>query len=387
MRRGFNVFPWLYRAATVPGEAGRFVAADADPWPYLAAFPAACFATLRGLGVDVIRVPLEPSPFLAATDDAERDARAAGVLDAIGRVTGRGLTAIVDLHPRDAQPLFTGTAVLQSADLRVRYRATVTALARAMASRGGPLVLELMNEPPGGWGWRDDFGWFDFQAELVAAARVVAPRLPLLLQGDHGGGIDGLMRLDPGRLDGPTTLYSFHYYRPMIVTHQGATWGQNRYRRYLSGVPFPLDPADEAGVLARLKVRIDADPSALDKDRIWRDASAAVRDDFSNGFGRDAIAQDVGRVVGWAARHRIPAERLFLGEFGAMRPGAATPTVVAYAKAVRSAAEAAGIGWAYWNYAPFDENSAGFSVLAMMPPDPVALDAGIIEEGLGLRRP
>jgi hypothetical protein len=384
LRRGVNTFPWIYRAQTVNDDGRTF---DYEHlFPYFAAFRPSHFLALRAAGIDFVRVIVDPGPFLAADSEPKREKLIAQVIDQTRKASEQGLAIVIDLHPRESAKDWRSRAILASKDLQDRYQATVAAFAGALAHRSG-YVLELMNEPPGGYSAYDSFVWPEFQIRLVKAARAVAPELPLVVTGDRGGGPDGLVRLDAGRIDDEAIIYSFHYYLPMAVTHQGARWTSKVWRQYLSNVPYPPDQTGEAPTLARVRDAIFADKSIDDSTRraTWEEARAALLDYFRDRQAVETIRADFARVAAWAKQNHVPSSRVLLGEFGVFRPGASLDSAAKWARDVRATCENNGFAWAYFNYAPFDENGQGFSLLRMTGPTPNALDSRMLSEGLGLR--
>ena len=63
----------------------------------------------------------------------------------------------------------------------------------------------------------------------------------------------------------PNIFYSFHYYDPMVVTHQGANWGSKRYREFLSGIAYPPAQQDEKETLECIHDKIVASVSDPDQ--------------------------------------------------------------------------------------------------------------------------
>lgn len=378
--RGFNAFPWIYRARILNNDVKQFN--FDDTFPNIDVFTQQAFQKLRDSGADVIRAPVEPSPFLAANPE-QRARLISQVIRATDRITRLGMTMIVQLYPRESVPAWTSTVIMNTPALRAGYKALSVELAKALKEHGGKVVLELMNEPPTGWGYFEKASWFDLQAEMVHEIRAVAPRLTLLLTGDKGGGVDGLMRFDPSSVDDPYMLYSFHYYTPMIVTHQGATWGSNPFRRFFSGIEYPPDPANRDARRADLEERMQTGATSDEKSRAIKDLEAY----YAGVGGPKDIAADFARVLDWAKRYGIASSRVVLGEFGVMRPTAPFDTTLKWTRDVRTAAEKAGFAWIYFNYAPFFQPTGDFSVLRMRDAAPNDFDVDIFETGLGMKAP
>jgi hypothetical protein len=69
--------------------------------------------------------------------------------------------------------------------------------------------------------------------------------------------------------------------------------------------------------------------------------------------GRPFIDGYLGAAAAWAKRHGLPAGRVLMGEFGALRKdaqyfGARAPDRARYIRDVRESAEAFGFPWAFW---------------------------------------
>jgi endoglucanase len=383
MHRGVNAYPWLYRVGMRTRDPRAFDFSHL--FPSRQDFKARHLAALRLVGFDFIRIPLDPSPLLAA-DPAQRSGAIETMIAEAHKATREGMIAIIDFHPRESDPDWSATDILKTPDLLAAYSAALVEVARTLAARNEDrIVLELMNEPPGGWGLWDSIGWPGVQQRLVRAVRVAAPNQPLIVSGDEGGGIDGLMHIDARAIDDPNIIYSFHYYDPMVVTHQGATWTHKAWRKYIAGIAYPPAPQDEAESMRTIHDRIFADTiSADEKSNVWADARKAL-----GGYYHSAtsVRGDFARVSAWAKANGVPPSRILLGEFGVLRPGASAETAANYDRDVRLSAEDAGFAWACFNFAPHDDPSGGFSLLRMQGHAPDAFEPDIMQRGLGMRLP
>jgi hypothetical protein len=383
MHRGVNAYPWLYRVGMRTRDPRAF---DFNHlFPDRQDFKARHLAALHTAGFDFIRIPLDPSPLLAA-DPAQRSGAIETLIAEAHKATREGMIAILDFHARESDPDWSATNILKTPDLLAAYSTALVDVARALAARNEDrIVLELMNEPPGGWGIWDSMGWPGVQQRLVRAVREAAPNQPLIVSGDEGGGIDGLMHIDARAMDDSHIMYSFHYYDPMVITHQGATWTNKAWRKYTAGINYPPAPQDEPAAMRNIHDRIFADSiSADEKEGIWADARKALGDYY---HGASSARADFARVSAWAKANGVPSSRILLGEFGVLRPGASVETAANYDYAVRVAAEEAGFAWACFNFAPHDDPSGGFSLLRMQGPLPDAFEPDIVQRGLGLRLP
>ena len=116
-----------------------------------------------------------------------------------------------------------------------------------------------------------------FNRRIVGAIREADPATPILLDCWFHAGPSGFGFLDP--VDDPLVLYSFHVYEPWNFT----TWRVNKERySYPEKMPKWWDGPTEAWTKATLRER-------------------------------------VGAVMEWQKRHRMPATRVVVGEFGCDR--------------------------------------------------------------------
>jgi len=257
---------------------------------------------LRDLGFESIRLPIDPIAVTPAMLP-----HIAGVLD---RTTSFGFNAILDLHPGP-----TDGATLAAA---------WTLLAPLLADTDPAHVYpELVNEPP--------FEPSDFAAvrdRLAGIVRTHAPNHTLIWGPARYQGIWELDSVPP--LDDPNQIVAIHYYSPMAFTHQCESWGSSPLER-IGNLPFPAtrnDPRVEA-VAASLN---DTDRAVLDEAFLADWTTAQIDADFAT-------------VGDWSRRTGVP---VMLGEFGVLDFCADPASRATWIRAVRQAAEANHVGWAYW---------------------------------------
>jgi endoglucanase len=163
------------------------------------------------------------------------------------------------------------------------------------------VMFELLNEPNRAM----DSHWNDVLAELLTEVRKTNPTRNVLIGPAFWNNISWLEKLKLPAAD-RHIIISVHYYEPHEFTHQGATWGDEAWRK-LSGIRWGK-PADYA--------------------KIEKDFDVA-----------QAFAKKEGRPV-------------FLGEFGAYDK-APQEDRIKYTAAVARAAEKRGWAFGYWQ---FDSN-------------------------------
>jgi len=159
------------------------------------------------------------------------------------------------------------------------------------------VLFEILNEPNGA----ADAVWNDMLAENLAVIRESNPTRRVVVGPKFWNSMDHLDSLRLPEAD-RQLIVTFHYYKPMEFTHQGASWTPQF--KDLSGVT-------------------------------WGTAAE-----------RERLQKDFDRVRAWADRTGRP---ILLGEFGALE-SAGMAQRVAWTAAVARAAEARGFGWSYWQF-------------------------------------
>jgi hypothetical protein len=354
-RRGIGLAHALAWAPVEPAPSRAFVFPPFDqPLKALANE----LKALRRTGFDFVRLAVDPGPFLQF-QGSRRDRLDDILMERVRLILSSGLAVIVDFHPSDLHGDYTADALTRGVDVPVfqaylRLLARTAALLDRLQSRS--VALEIMNEPP-----VTPARWQPMLDAAYGAIRGRAPGLLLVLDGGDEGSAAGALALGSFRND-PAVLFSFHYYDPYQFTHQGAPWVA---ARYLADVPYPAlarPLQDSLDASAALIATSDLPPSQ--KSRAVLDARQRLESYRKSSFDRRTIAQSFDRIAGWARDHRVPSERVLLGEFGARRQdgriGASRDGERArWIRDVREEAEARGFAWAAWVY----RGSGGFSLV------------------------
>ena len=354
LRRGINLWPWFSLTREFPAPRTDY---DWPPFQPDRATPVrGDLAALRSVGIDFVRLPVDPGPLLAFSG-AQRERLFADILGAIELANDEALTVIVNLHPNGATHHYNPRNLVGdvTAPLFTRYlglvRDTAARLARLDPAR---VAFEPLNEPPQSCGAAD---WGVMQSELLRTARTAAPNLTLVATGACGGMIAGLEALDPARIGDANIVYTFHFYEPYVFSHQGAPWmnGEPIYR-YLNAVPWPAAAGAKQKTLAAVAARMAADAKtpAAEKREIAAAIDRVLDEYFNANPDKRFVERYFARVTAWADRHRVARERVLLGEFGALRSDeryVAAPAAdrARYIRDVREVCEAAGMPWAFWN--------------------------------------
>ena len=278
-------------------------------------------AILRKLGVRHVRIPLDPGWVLSWRPDGGPDARLGRLDSTVCLALSAGLAVILDVHPegdlalKDTAPPDTVDALARAWDrLGARYAVFTPDL----------MFFEALNEPALSNAGR----WYAAQRILLTHIRRVAPRHTVLLTASPDSTAGALAGLTP--VDDADVAYVFHFYSPMVFTHQGAEWASPNYGS-VRGLVYPAERGNAAGV----------------RDR----ALAAYEKPLSNymaAYGSaNSIRAEIEVAARWAASHNVPLVVTEFGVYGAVAP---RDSRAAWLRDDRRALEAHSIGWTVWEY-------------------------------------
>jgi len=357
MKRGLNLDIW----ETWPGEDQWGDREVLLPYPeWRKHIDAQGLADLKAAGFDFLRIPIEPSPFFSSQTEAYRQDLYDSVLESVRMVNAAGLKAVVDMHLIPAGPdKFGMEKVIADPPTFDAYVDHIRTMAALLAKEDPTMVaFELMNEPTLECEGADAATWSELQKRLFAAARATATRLTLVLTGACMSGAEGLAAVDPRDYPDDNLIWTFHSYRPFLMTHQGATWAGD-FIRYVTGIPYPphgVPRAELDAALDKVRARISEEApwsrrsgmlSYLDEQISLIDTQEKLS---------EAIEAPFKQVADWAQQYGIAPDAIMLGEFGMIRQEYGNPSVVpgasraAYVRDMIDHAEARGFSWAIWDW-------------------------------------
>src|SRR5512133_3192023 len=178
------------------------------------------FKRVKDWGFDHVRLPLD---WHCLFDDAVKPDREVFLLldAAVDGILGSGVKLILDLHKCPGHDFLGGTMRDQSFVSDAGLRRDCLRVWEILAERYGGkpgVMLELLNEPVA----PDAQTWNAVKDELAKAVRKMAPKAPLLIGSNLWNSAEGFDLLTP--VEDDAVVYSFHFYLPLIFTHQKAPW-------------------------------------------------------------------------------------------------------------------------------------------------------------------
>jgi hypothetical protein len=337
-------------------------------------------ARLKQAGFDTLRVTVGLGIFLAA-DAEQRTELDSIVVNRVSQLIDAGFRVIIDFHPTSQDPRFPpiaftrgpGQPLVESfRDLLMRTAKNLSQLPRDM------VALEILNEPTTrDWSKSETALWQLTQKSYFDSIRSVAPELTLIVTGCCSCCGLELQAVDPANYPGSNVYFTFHFYSPHAFTLQGAFDRRDMLAstRFLNNVSFPLDPNGLADLERRGRGALEAQNIADLQTRLRAEHGIDIAMSELRKVSTPADIDGVfDKNLDWARAHSVPPQRLFLGEFGVMRPNVDPQSRHNWLEAVREAAERRKIPWAYWSLEQpnamglrLDRNTNAF--------DPIILDA------------
>lgn len=252
-------------------------------------------------GFRSVRLPVRWSNHAAVTAPYTIEpAFMARVEAAVQQLLARGFHVVLNMHhyrQLDGDALDPGDLRVAEGEVDARFLRLWAQIAPRFQHYGPQLLLELYNEPHGRL---DGEPWNRLAAQALAVVRQSHPTRPVIIGPTHWNNASDLplLRLPADR----QLILTVHNYAPFNFTHQGAEW---------------IQPVLPLGL---------------------RCCDAAQRAELE----APLIAAEA-----WAKARGLP---VYLGEFGAIGL-ADEASRVSFTRAMRDAAEARGMSWAYWEMA------------------------------------
>lgn len=326
-KRGVNLGGWLSQCEYSEAHYSSFIS-EAD------------IRRISEWGLDHVRVPID---YELVRDEKGCDIESgyAHINDCIGWCEKHKLNMILDLH-KTAGFSFDEeeNSFFDRAELQEEFVLLWEELARRYGKYSDRLSFELLNEVVD---IRAADLWNEISARAISAIRKIAPDVKIIV-----GGVRNNSVLWVNKLDKPideNIVYTFHYYEPLIFTHQSAYWINTMDRDFHIGYP-----QNRNEIIAKTQKYLMPEHQEI------FDVIHAENCDIE--YIREAFSLAV-RV---ADERNVP---LYCGEYGVIDQADLMSTKNWYADMVK-AFEEFGIGHAAWNYKGkdfglIDEHYSGIS--------------------------
>jgi len=276
------------------------------------------FENIKSLGCDVIRLPINLHFMTNGAPDYVLDPLFLSYLDqAVNWAEELEIHIILDNHTFD--PSTDTDPGVGSILVKVW-----TQMADHFKNRSNFVYYEILNEPHG----ISDQLWGAIQQTAIDAIRSKDTGHIIVVGPADWNSYHKLSAM-PVYSD-PKLLYTFHFYDPFILTHQGASW-TNPSMVPLAGVPFPY----QAGSMPPV-------PSSL---------AGTWIESVMNNYAVDGTPAKVKQLIDIAVTFRnqrnVP---VFCGEFGVYIPNSNPTDRVTWYKVVRDYMAEKQMPWTMWDY-------------------------------------
>lgn len=308
------------------------------------------FIDIKSLDCDVIRLPINLQAMTGGAPDYTFDPLFYQYLDqAVSWAEDLKLHLIIDNHTFDP-------SVSTSTDVGPILIKEWKQLAEHYKDRSRYIYYEILNEPHG----ITNQVWGKIQGDVIDTIRTIDTTHTIVVGGADWNSYNDLSGLPHYSDD--NLLYTFHFYDPMVFTHQGASWTSPSMVP-LSGVPFPYDAS-----------QMPATPPSL--KGTWVENSLK---NYKTDGTVDHIKQLLDIAIQFKNQRKVP---VFCGEFGVYMQNSSNTDRVYWYEQVRKYLEENGIPWTIWDY------QGGFGVFKKGSQDRFDYDLNIpMIEALGLKVP
>ena len=279
------------------------------------------FKRVKAWGFDHVRLPVDYFNVFEGPD-LNPNEQVLGLLDqAIDGIIGAGLRVIFDLHKCPGHDFHSGTSEEQKFFSDPATREDAKKVWTHLAGRYGhhpEMLLEILNEPVA----PDAETWNVVGAEMAAHIRAHAPKATILMGSNRWNNAAQFEHLTP--IDDDNIVYSFHYYLPLLFTHQKAPWINGDHFRVSRS--YPGDYSIPEGTESRLPLEIGH-------------------------WDRNTMEKSLEHVIAFREQHGVPVA---CNEFGVYVGGAKREHHLTWMRDFLSILSDHGIGWSYWNYKNLD---------------------------------
>jgi endoglucanase len=301
--KGVNLTGWFSAGSAKSIPFGKYTKKD--------------FENIKSLGCDVVRLPITLHYMTSGAPDYVVDTIFFKYLDKVISWTDElEMKLIIDNHTIDDA---------KSKNVEIPLAKIWPQMARHYKEFSTNIIYEILNEP-------NTFlaaDWAKIQSKMIDSIRKYDTKHTIMVTGADWGGISGLTNLK--KLADTNLIYSFHFYDPMLFTHQGASWTSPSMGD-LAGVPFPYDAA-----------RIPPCPASLKGS--WIESS------LNNSYKTDGtiakLKSSLDIAIKYATTNNV---KIYCGELGVFNLNSPHADRVEWYKAVTGYLTEKSVPWTMWDY-------------------------------------
>lgn len=276
------------------------------------------FENIQSLGANVIRLPINLHSMVGEAPDYNVDSLFYFFLDqVVGWAEELEINLILDNHtfdPSEATDPNIGDILVP----------VWTQLAEHYNSSSTHIYYEVLNEPHG----ISNEAWNAIQLDVINAIRTVDSTHTIIVGPSDFNGLRSLQYMPEYEDD--NLIYTFHFYDPFILTHQGANWTDPSMVD-LTDIPFPYDAS-----------KMPTFPSSLSGTWIQ-----SAFNNYANEGNADKVREYLDIAVDFAETRGVP---VFCGEYGIYSPNSDNDSRVAWYGVVSDYLTEKGLSWTIWDY-------------------------------------
>lgn len=274
------------------------------------------FKDVRELGCDAIRLPVHFENLSSGPGEYIIDSYIFSILDnAVKWAAEQKIFLILDNHS-------WSPAENTAKDVEKRLLKIWPQIAERYKDSGKYLVYEILNEPHG----IENAKWGKIQQKVIEAIREIDKTHTIVVGGANWNSFDSLLALP--KFQDENLIYTFHYYEPMMFTHQGASWSEGLER--IKKVPFPY-----------AKEKIPPKPKNPSVTENW------YYENYENASSPESMSAPFEKLAKFSAERNAP---VWCGEFGVYMDFASHEERVKWYEVVTEYLDGANIARTNWDY-------------------------------------
>lgn len=314
MQRGINIENWFGQIPLAPTRLSPDVV-------QIDRLSSAEIQRLRDLGLDHVRLPINLQNFAGPAPDYPLPPALFQKLNqVIAALNQAGLVVVLDHHGDELKGANDTQRISQL------WRQVAQQLKSIPADR---LVFEVFNEPT----QIDVKIWKGIAQSALSAIRAVDPQRTVVIGSVLWNQVHTLASM--GTFQDANVIYTFHFYEPMLFTHQGATWVEGMFKgQPQEEIAFPYDARRPLPPLSAQSQKIDWVKKEYTDYATYRGTPQAI----------DTSLQV---AVQFSQQNQVP---VWCGEFGVFKLYAPEADRVRWIELARSTMDQKGIAWAHWEY-------------------------------------